>query len=81
MIKIDVAGTESGELEDLLNNVHKAIHDLGLDAEIYKVTDVNEIAERFGIVVTPAIFVNGKQICSGHIIDVEDIKKCLTTIK
>ena len=78
MLKIEVVGSESEELQDLLHNVHHAIHELGVEAEVDEVTEVNEIADRFGMVVTPALFVNGKLKCQGHIVDVEKIKKCLS---
>ena len=81
MLKIEVVGTESEEQRDMLNNVHHAIHELGVEAEVDEVTDINEIAERFGMVVTPALFVNGKLKCQGHIIDIEQIKKCIKEVK
>jgi small redox-active disulfide protein 2 len=77
MIKIQVVGVDSEEQKDLLDNVHHAIHELGIEAEVDEITDINEISDRFGMVVTPAIFVNGKLKSQGHIIDVEAIKKCL----
>ena len=78
MIKIEVVGTESEEQQDMLRNVHHAIHELKLEAEVNEITDVNEIADKFGMVVTPAVYVNGKLKCQGHIMDVEKIKECLT---
>jgi small redox-active disulfide protein 2 len=80
MIKIQVVGVDSEEQKDMLDNVHHAIHELGIEAEVDEITDINEIAERFGMVVTPALFVNGRLKCQGHIIDVEAIKKCLKEI-
>lgn len=77
MLKIEVVGAESEELRDLLHNVHHAVRELGLDAEIKEMTDINEISDKFGLVVTPALFVNGKLKCQGHIIDMGAIKKCL----
>ena len=77
MLKIEVVGTESEEQRDMLENVHKAVHELGIEAEVYEVIDINEISDKFGMVVTPALFVNGKLKCQGHIIDIEEIKKCL----
>lgn len=77
MLKIQVVGTESEEQRDLLENVHKAVHELKVEAEVDEITDVNEIADRFGMVVTPALFVNGKLKCQGHTIDVEKIKEYL----
>ena len=81
MIKIEVVGTESEEQKDLLENVHHAVHELGIEAEVDEITGINEIAERFGMVVTPALFVNGKLKCQGHIIDAEQIKKCIKEVK
>jgi len=81
MIKIEVVGTEGEEQKDLLHNVHHAVKELNIEAEIIEVIDVNEIAEKFGMVVTPALFVNGKLKCQGHIIDVEKIKEYLKEVK
>jgi small redox-active disulfide protein 2 len=81
MIKIEVVGMESGEQKDMLHNVHHAVKELNIEAEIMEVTDVNEIAKRFGLVVTPAVYVNGKLKCQGHIMDIEKIKECLKGIK
>lgn len=80
MLKIEVVGTESEEQRDLLHNVHHAIHELGIEAEVEEISGINEISDKFGMVVTPALFVNGKLKCQGHIIDVEGIKKCLKEI-
>ena len=81
MIKIEVVGTECEEQKDLLLNVHHAVKELNIEAEIIEVSDVNEIAEKYGMVVTPAIYVDGKLKCQGHIIDVEKIKECLKEVK
>ena len=77
MIKIEVVGIECEEQKDLLRNIHHALEEMGIEAEVYEITDVNLIAERFGMVVTPAMYINGKLKCSGHIIDIEQIKKCI----
>ena len=81
MIKIEVVGTEDEEQKDLLLNIHHAVKELNVEAEIIEVTDINEIADRFGLVVTPAVYVNGKLKCQGHIMDIEKIKECLKGIK
>ncbi len=80
MIRVEVVGTKSEEQQDMLQNVHHAIHELKVRAEVDLVTDVNEIANRFGMVVTPALYMNGKLKCSGHIIDVKEIKKMLEEV-
>jgi small redox-active disulfide protein 2 len=81
MIKIEVVGTECEEQKDLLLNVHHAVKELNIGAEIIEVSDVNEIAEKYGMVVTPAVYVNGKLKCQGHIIDIEKIKECVKEAK
>lgn len=53
---------------------------MGLEAEIIKVTDMNEIAE-YGLVRTPAIAVDGKLISTGKVLEADKIAALLQKIR
>jgi small redox-active disulfide protein 2 len=53
-----------------------AIEELGIDAVVEKVQDINEIISR-GVVATPAVAVDGKVVISGKIPSLDEVKKVL----
>jgi small redox-active disulfide protein 2 len=55
----------------------KAAQSLGLQYEIEKVTDLNRIMS-FGVMMTPALVVDGKVKVSGKVPSVDEIKAMLT---
>jgi len=57
-------------------NVIEALQNLGIPADVEKVTDVNKIVD-FGITGTPALVVDGIVKFYGKIPTVEEIKKIL----
>ncbi|MFA7153061.1 MAG: thioredoxin family protein, partial [Methanoregulaceae archaeon] len=65
MVKIEVLGTGCMKCKRLMKNVEKAVKELGIDAEIVKVDDIVEIMDR-GVMLTPALAVNGEMKISGR---------------
>jgi small redox-active disulfide protein 2 len=59
MTKIEVVGTGCAKCKRLLANAEQAVRDLKITAEVIKVDDIDEIVNR-GIMMTPALFINGK---------------------
>ena len=57
-MKIEVLGSGCAKCRTLAENAKTAIEELGLDCEIVKVTDIDEIVSR-GIMMTPALVVDG----------------------
>ena len=51
---------------------------LGIEANIVKIEDINEIINR-GVVSTPAVAINGKVILSGKIPSLDEARKLLET--
>jgi small redox-active disulfide protein 2 len=47
-----------------------------IEAEVIKITDMDEIISR-GVMMTPAVFVDGKLVSSGKVPSREDIRKWL----
>ena len=77
MKKIEVIGTGCMKCKRLLKNVETAVSELGIDAEIRKVDDITEIMDR-GVMLTPALAVDGEMMVSGRVADVAEIKRLLT---
>lgn len=76
MMKIEVLGTGCMKCKRQLKNVEKAVSELGIDAEIIKVEDIVAIMDR-GIMLTPAIIVDGELKVSGRVADVSEIKEII----
>ena len=77
MTKIEVLGTGCAKCKRLLANAEQAVKDLKITAEVIKVDDIDAIVDR-GVMMTPALFINGEVRAEGRIPDVEEIKKMLT---
>ena len=75
-MKIQILGTGCPKCRQLAANAEEAVSALGLDAEIVKVTDLNEIMG-FGIMMTPGLAVDGDVKAAGKLLSVEEIKKIL----
>ena len=76
MVKIEVLGTGCANCRRRAKNVESAINDLGIDAEVVKVDDITEIMDR-GVMLTPALAVDGELKVSGRVADVREIKEIL----
>lgn len=77
MIKIEVLGTGCPTCKRLFANAGQAVNDLKITADLVKVEDIAEIIGR-GIMLPPALVINGEVRSEGRIPDVEEIKKMLT---
>jgi small redox-active disulfide protein 2 len=77
MIKIEVVGTGCAKCKRLLANAEQAVKELKITAEVVKVDDIDEIVNR-GIMMTPALFINGEKRAEGRIPDENEIKRMLT---
>ena len=78
-MKVQILGTGCPRCRKLEANARKAIEELGIAAEIEKVQDIKEIT-KFGVMMTPALAINGKVKSTGEIASVEKIKKWLQEI-
>ena len=76
MVKIEVLGTGCAKCKSLAKNVEKAVQELGIKAEIVKVDSIQEIMNR-GVMMTPALYVDGESKMMGRTATVEEIKKML----
>lgn len=77
-MKVQILGTGCAKCKELTKRTEEAVALLGLDATVEKVTDLNEIMT-FGVVVTPALAVDGTVKIAGHLPRVAEIQTLLTT--
>lgn len=75
-MKIQILGTGCPKCKKLVQHAEEAAKALGLDAEIEKVTQINEIM-KFGVLMTPALAVDGTVKSVGKLLSVEEIKGLL----
>ena len=73
MKKIEIFGTGCPNCEKTEDNIKRVIEEMDLDAEIVKVEDMNKITER-GVMLTPAVAVDGDMKITGKVPAEEDIK-------
>lgn len=73
MKKLQILGTGCAKCEALKQTTEKAAQALGIAYELEKVTDLNRIM-RFGVMMTPALVVDGKVKVAGKVPSVEEIK-------
>jgi small redox-active disulfide protein 2 len=76
MVKIEVLGTGCAKCKRLMANVQEAVKDLKITAEVIKVESIDEIVER-GVMLTPALFVNGELKAEGRVPCVDEIKEMI----
>jgi len=77
-MRIEILGTGCPKCTKLAANAEAAVKELGVDAEIVKVTDIQQIIER-GAMMTPALAVNGVVKSVGKVLSPQEIKARLRT--
>lgn len=77
MKKIQILGTGCPKCKKLTENAEAAANELGIEYEIEKVTDINDIMD-FGVMMTPALAVDGEVKVVGKVATVDEIKKVLS---
>ena len=75
-MKVEILGTGCAKCKRLTKNAETAIKELGIEAEVVKVDDITEIMDR-GVMLTPALAVDGELKVSGRVADVKEIKEIL----
>jgi small redox-active disulfide protein 2 len=76
MKKLQILGTGCAKCEKLAGNAKAAAEALGLEYQMEKVTQIDQIM-KFGVMFTPALAVDGVVKVSGKVPDVEAIKAML----
>ncbi|MFA4889784.1 MAG: thioredoxin family protein [Candidatus Omnitrophota bacterium] len=76
-MKIELLGAGCLKCRQFSANTEAAMRELNIQAEIGKVEDIDKITE-YGVMVTPALVVDGVVVSSGKVLSKDEIKKILT---
>jgi len=79
-MKIEVVGPGCGRCVATEKNVREALKQLGIDADVVKVTDVAEFAKK-GVMFTPGVIIDGQVKISGKVSTVAELKEILSSSK
>ena len=75
-MKIDILGVGCPKCRQLIANAEAAVKELNIVAEISKVTDIDKITD-YGVMMTPALAIDGKVVSSGRVLNKDEIKKLI----
>ncbi len=72
MKDVKVLGPGCAKCKQLMEQAEQAVAEAGLDARVTKVSDITEITS-YGVMITPALVVDGEVKVSGKVPSVEEI--------
>ncbi|MCF8012320.1 MAG: thioredoxin family protein [Clostridiales bacterium] len=75
-MEIKVLGPGCKKCTETEKAVQKAVEELGVNAEIEKVTEADKIAS-YNVLMTPGVVINGKVKVSGKVPKHKDIVRCI----
>jgi small redox-active disulfide protein 2 len=76
MKDLKILGTGCPKCQKLTETAEAAAKEMGIEYQIEKVTEISKIME-FGVMVTPALVVDGEVKVSGKVPGVDEIKTML----
>jgi len=76
MKKIQILGTGCPKCKKLAENAEAAAKELGIEYSLEKVTEINDIM-KFGVMMTPALAVDGQVKLVGKVASPDEIKHML----
>ena len=79
-MKIEILGTGCPKCKKTKELTKDVVNELGASAEIIEVTDLNKIID-YGVMITPALVINGDVRVAGKIPEKEEIKRWIGEIK
>jgi small redox-active disulfide protein 2 len=75
-MKIEIFGSGCTKCKSVEKLVRNIVEELGIKADIVKVEDLQEIVNR-GIMMTPAVFIDGEAKIVGRVPTADELKKLL----
>ncbi len=75
-MKIEILGMGCPKCKMLYENAKKAVQEKGVEAEVVKVEDMDKVTD-YGVMMTPALVIDGEVKSSGKIPTAEEIKQWL----
>ena len=76
-MKIEIFGTGCPKCQSTMEVVKQALKETGKEAEVVKVTDINQMIDR-GIMQTPALMINNKLVAQGKSLGIEELKNIIS---
>lgn len=77
MKNLQILGTGCPKCKKLFEATLQVVKELGIEAEVTKVDDINEII-KFGIIMTPALAVDGTVKVAGRIPKHDELKTMIS---
>jgi small redox-active disulfide protein 2 len=74
--KLQILGTGCSKCARLTEQVEQAAKELGIEHQVEKVTDLQEIIS-FGVMTTPALAVDGQIKVAGNIPTLDELKRLI----
>ena len=75
-MNIKILGPGCARCHQLGKTTREAVKELGIDAEIEEVKDINNIME-YPILTTPGLVINGQVVCTGRVPNKAEITQLL----
>ncbi|MDD1723994.1 MAG: thioredoxin family protein [Methanospirillum sp.] len=75
-MKLEILGTGCTKCKRMYDNVTEAVKKAGLQTEVVKVEELNEIVSR-GVLMTPSLFKDGEEVVAGRVPTVNEIIEIL----
>jgi small redox-active disulfide protein 2 len=76
-MKIEILGSGCAKCKKTKEIVEQAVAELGVDAQVLKVEDMDKILS-YGVMITPAVVVDGDVKIAGKVPTVEKVKEWIT---
>ncbi len=78
MLTVKVLGPGCANCQRLEQIARQAVEQLGILAQVSKITDYSEIIEH-GVMTTPGLIVNDRVVCSGRVPTLAEVTTWLTS--
>lgn len=78
MLTIKVLGSGCANCKRLEQMAKKVVDQLGIDAEVIKVTDPSKYID-YGVIATPGLVLNGETVSSGRVPSMAEVTTFVTT--
>ncbi len=77
-MRIEVFGTGCPKCNMLEVNVRKALSELNLEADVVKISSIDEMVER-GLMSAPALAIEGEVVVAGRVPSVGELREIIKT--
>ncbi|MDO9513442.1 MAG: thioredoxin family protein [Elusimicrobiota bacterium] len=77
-MKIEILGTGCPKCRQLEQNARDAAAESGVEIEVVKISELSDIMN-YGVMITPALAVDGEVRSTGKVLTKDDIKKLIAS--